>query len=288
MMKGKTVIVTGATSGIGEVTALELARQGATVVVISRSAERCAATVQRIQMATNNPQVSYIAADLSSLAEMHRAADEFLAQHARLDVLVNNAGAFFNDFRASADGYEMTFALNHLSYFVLTHRLLPVLKSTAATAGEARIINVSSDAHQVVRKLDFASAVPRKSSAGFTVYGESKYMNVLFSYELAERLAGTGVTVNALHPGFVRTGFGKNNGGIIATILGVLQQFIALTPEQGAATTIYLASAPEAKGVTGKYFSKQKAVRSSSATYDREAWRQLWQQTAQLVGLATV
>jgi NAD(P)-dependent dehydrogenase (short-subunit alcohol dehydrogenase family) len=208
-MKNKTVIVTGGTNGIGEVTARELAQMGAHVVIISRSAEKCQAAVRAIQSATGNPNVEYIAADLSSLKEIHRAADEFKAKHSKLHVLVNNAGAYIQSFQRSIDGYEMTFALNHLSYFLLTMLLLDTLKATAAAEGEARIINVSSDAHQMVQKLNF-DTIPRQSGAGFPAYGESKYMNVIFTYELAHRLAGTGVTANVLHPGFVRSGFGKN------------------------------------------------------------------------------
>lgn len=284
-MQGKTVIITGATRGIGEVTALELAKMGAQVIIISRSAERCQAAVNRIKAAARTDSVEYIAADLSSLEEIRRAAEAFTARHSQLHVLVNNAGAVFQGFQKSADGYEMNFALNHLSYFLLTHLLLDTLKATAARDGEARIVNVSSDAHQVVKQMNF-DHIPRKSSgAGFPAYGETRYMNIIFTYELAERLAGTGVTANVLHPGFVRTGFGKNNNVLMTAIMNVVSLF-GLTPEQGAETSIYLAASPDVKGITGKYFYKKQAIPSTPATYDRAAWKKLWDLSERITGMA--
>jgi NAD(P)-dependent dehydrogenase (short-subunit alcohol dehydrogenase family) len=284
-MQGKTVIVTGATNGIGEITARELARAGAEVVIISRSAEKCQKTVRDIQTQTGNQHVSYIAADLSSLAEMRRAADEFKAKHKHLHVLVNNAGAIFNERQVSPDGYEMTFALNHLSYFLLTHLLLDMLKATAAKAGEARIINVSSDAHQAGNiNFDDLQREKNYTAAGFGAYGDSKLMNVMFTYELAERLQGSQVTANVLHPGFVRTGFGHNNAGMMNLILGMMQ-FFALTPEKGAETSLHLAMSPEVKGVSGKYFAKKQPKKTTPASYDRAAWQKLWQISEQLTGI---
>jgi NAD(P)-dependent dehydrogenase (short-subunit alcohol dehydrogenase family) len=280
-MQGKVVMVTGATNGIGEVAALELARQGAQVVVVSRSPERCQATVRQIKEKTGNPHVDYIAADLSSIADMRRTARDFLARYERLDVLLNNAGGVFNTYQRSLDGYEMTIALNHLSYFVLTQELLDVLKRTAAQTGDGRVINVSSDAHKAINKLDI-DRLPTTQQAGFVAYGSSKLMNVLFTYELANRLQGTNITANALHPGFVRTGFGKNNGGIITMIFSALQIF-ALTPEQGAATSLHLATSPTVKGITGKYWAKEKAVQSNAYSYDKAAQQRLWQVSEQMV-----
>lgn len=285
MMQGKTVIVTGATNGIGEVTARELARAGADVVIISRSADKCQKTVNDIKTQTGNQNISYIAADLSAIAEIRRAAHEFKNTHDRLHVLVNNAGAMFNQRQVSADGYEMTFALNHLSYFLLTHLLLETLKATAAADGEARIINVASDAHQA-GNINFDDLQHEKSysGVGFSAYADSKLMNVMFTYELAERLRGTGISANVLHPGLVRTGFGKNNGGIMRFIVGLMQMF-ALTPEQGAETSIYLAMSPEVIGVTGKYFVKKCPRQTTPASYDREVQRKLWQVSEQLAGI---
>lgn len=283
-MQGKTVLVTGATNGIGEVTALELARMGAHVVLVSRSAERCQASVDKIRTATGSSAVEYIAADLSELAGVHQAAEEFLARHQALDVLVNNAGAYFNERRLSRNGYEMTFALNHLSYFLLTHLLLDALHAAGSVNGEARIVNVSSDAHKV-GALNFDDMLRReKKYSGFGVYGESKLMNVMFTYALARRLENSTVTANVLHPGFVRTGFGRNNGGLLNTVFGFLQIF-ALTPEQGAETNIHLASSPEVKGISGQYFTKKRAVESSSASYDRAAQERLWQLSAEITGV---
>ncbi len=284
MQDKTTVIVTGATNGIGEVTACELARQGAHVVLISRSADRCRASVEAIQKATGTKRVEYIAADLSSLAETRRAASVFLARHQRLDVLVNNAGAVFTSYAASIDGYEMTLALNHLNYFLLTHELLPVLKTTAAATGDARIINVASEVHFSVKRLD-VDALPTSKEARFGGYSKSKLMNVLFTYELAERLQGTGIMVNTLHPGVVRSGFGKNNGPLVGLVFSAIQRLAGITVEEGAETTIYLASSPEVKGITGKYFDKKWAVESSPLSYDHNLRRRLWAASEKMVGL---
>jgi len=286
-MKDRTVIVTGATNGIGLVAARELARQGATVVMISRSASKLAQAAEQIRRETGSTSVETIAADLSLISQVNAAADAFLSRHQRLDVLLNNAGAYYDKRQLTAEGHEMTFALNHLSYFLLTHRLLETLKATAAAHGEARVVNVSSDAHRV-GQVNFDDIERAKSYNGFRVYGESKLMNVLFTYKLASLLDGTGVTANALHPGFVRTGFGQSSGGGLAGKFIGLMQVFALTPEQGAETSIYLASSPKVKGITGQYWVKKNAVRSSAASYDRAAQDRLWALSEQLVGLRTV
>ncbi len=284
MLAGKTILITGATNGIGQVAALELARQNAKVVIASRSAAKCEQTVQNIKSAVPNAQVEYIAGDLSTLSGIRQIATQFLSTHQRLDVLLNNAGGYFNTRQETADGLEMTFALNHMSYFLLTHLLLDTLKATAAEAGEARIINVSSSAHKVPA-LTIDDLQRKKAFRGFRVYGESKLMNVLFTQELAERLKSSAVTVNALHPGFVRTGFGRNNAGIVATLLSVLQVF-ALTPEKGAETSIYLASSPDVKGVSGQYFVKKKAEAPGKAAQDLNVQHQLWDISAKIAGMS--
>lgn len=282
-MKGKTVVVTGATNGIGEITALELARKGAQVIIISRSEDKCRRTVERIRRETDNHQVDYLVADLSLMADVRAVAETFLAKYDRLDVLVNNAGAYFNERQVTPEGNEKTLALNHLSYFLLTLLLLDRLEATAKDAGEARIINVSSDAHRF-SPLNLDDLQRESKYSAFGVYGESKLMNVMFTYELARRLKDTHVSVNAVHPGFVRTGFGKNNNSLMNVIFGFMQVF-ALSPEQGAETSIFVASSPEVQGISGKYFAKSKPTRSSAASYIEADWRRLWEISEMLTGV---
>lgn len=279
-MQGKTVIVTGATAGIGFETARALAGKGAQVVIISRSPERCRMAAEQIKSDTGNAKVHFIAADLSYTAGIQDAAYQFKRHFTRLDVLVNNAGAFFDKRMVNTDGYEMTFALNHLNYFLLTHLLLDVLK----TSSPARVVNVSSDAHRGMT-LNFDDLQNEKNYQGFKVYGQSKLCNVLFTYELARRLDGTRVTANALHPGFVATKFATNNGPLYT--LGMrLMGFLAKSPQKGAQTSIYLACAPEVEGVNGKYFTDLRAVDSSPASYDRASAERLWQASLSLIGQA--
>jgi retinol dehydrogenase-12 len=278
-MDGKICMVTGATGGIGLVTARELARQGANVTLLSRNAERCQAAAERIRQETGNQAVDFIAADLSSQSEVRRAAQAFLERHAQLDVLVNNAGGFFWRRSESVDGLEMTLALNHLSYFLLTNLLLEAIKASPS----ARIVNVSSDAQRGAR-INFDDLQNKRRYAGFRAYAQSKLMNVLFTYELSRRLEGSGVTANALHPGFVASGFAKNNG-LLFRIFMPLAQLGALTPEEGARTSIYLASSPDVVGVSGKYFTKERAVQSDPASYDEQTARQLWDVSLELTHL---
>lgn len=287
MLNGKTIIVTGGTNGIGEVSALELARAGAEVIVISRSKDKCAATVQKIQSETGNKNVSYIAADLSTLAGIRSAAEQFLSQHSKLHVLLNNAGGVFTSRQVTADGYEMTFALNHLSYFLLTHLLINTLKATAASEGDARVVNVSSSAHFMARGVDLDDLQRKKNFNRFGVYSETKLMNVLFTNELSKRLQGTNVTANSLHPGLVRSGFGKNNGGIIPMLFSMIQIF-GISAQQGAQTSIYLASSPEVKGITGKYWDKKKVTTPSVPAQDTAAQEKLWRISEELTHIAPV
>jgi NAD(P)-dependent dehydrogenase (short-subunit alcohol dehydrogenase family) len=276
LMHGKICVVTGATSGIGLVTAQALARQGATLIVVARNPERGAATVSRIQQETGNSAVELMLADLSVQAQVRQLARKIQHRFTRLNVLVNNAGAFFSRRQLSQDGLEMTFALNHLAYFLLTNLLLDPLRA----ADSARIVNVSSEAHRRAR-LDFSDLQGQHRYTGWRAYARSKLANILFTYELARRLAGTGIVANALHPGFVATNFGRNNRSITAVLFRILQ-LAAISPEEGAQTIIYLASSPAVKGVTGEYFVKQKAVRSSQVSYDRAAAERLWQVSAEL------
>ncbi|MDQ3829839.1 MAG: SDR family NAD(P)-dependent oxidoreductase, partial [Candidatus Tectomicrobia bacterium] len=212
LMHGKVCVVTGATSGIGLVTAEALARQGATLIVVGRNSARGAATVSRIQQETGNSAVELMVADLSAQAQVRQLASAIQQRFARLDVLVNNAGALFSQRQLSQDGIEMTFALNHLAYFLLTNLLLDSLKASTS----ARIVNVSSEAHRRAR-LDFADLQGQQRYSGWRAYARSKLANILFTYELARRLEGTGIVANALHPGFVATNFGRNNRSITAT-----------------------------------------------------------------------
>jgi len=273
-LSGKTILVTGATSGIGEVTAVELAALGARVLVAGRSAEKTAAVVARIQQAGG--QAEAVVADLASQAEIRRMAHEVNERVSQLDVLVNNAGAFFNSFQRSPDGLEMTFAVNHLSYFLLTNLLLDRLKAAPA----ARIVNVSSMAH-MTHRLDFKDLQMEKSYTGWTAYGRSKLCNIYFTYELARRLKGTPISVNSLHPGFVATNFGRRENGVMGSVFGLLQ-LAAKSPQEGARTTIYLAASRAVEGATGGYYIDQKLARSSDISYDEGIARKLWSASEKL------
>lgn len=271
-MKGKVCLVTGATSGIGEVTARELARLGAEVIIVGRSLEHCEATLSRIRNETGVTLGDPLIADLSSQAEIRRLAGQIRERCPRLDVLVNNAGAMFLKRRESVDGIEMTLALNHLSYFLLTKLLLPLITASAP----ARIVNVASDAHRG-GKIAFDDLQGRNRYSGWRAYQQSKLANIVFTYELARRLEGSRVTANTLHPGFVRTNFFQDWGGWIGLVTKAGASLLALTPEQGAQTSIYLASSPEVEGVTGQYFVKQKPAQSIPQSHDRSAAQRLWE-----------
>ncbi len=275
-MQGKTVVITGATSGIGEVAAIRLAEQGARIVFTARDQARADDTMAALKKANAGADHVLHLADLSRLSEMKRVAGE-LAREPQIDVLVNNAGALFNKRQETADGLEMTFALNHMAYFVVTNLLLGKLKPGA------RIVSVASNAHRGAR-LDFADLQSRKSYVGFPVYARSKLCNILFNRELARRIAGSGVTANALHPGFVATRFGDNSGGLMRTVLKVAKPIGAISPEEGAKTIIYLASSPDAADVTGEYFYECKpATPTAEARNDADA-RKLWEISEGIAG----
>jgi NAD(P)-dependent dehydrogenase (short-subunit alcohol dehydrogenase family) len=278
-VKDKVVLVTGATNGIGKVTAYQLAAQGARVVIISRNAEKCKTTAEEIRTQTG-ATVDWIAADLSLLAGIEDAAAEFRARYDRLHVLVNNAGAFFAERIVTADGYEATFALNHLNYFLLTERLRDLLLASAP----ARIVNVSSDAHYG-GAINFDDLMGERKYSGWSAYSQSKLANVMFTYALARRLEGANVTANVLHPGFVATGFGRNNGGVVGMFMPIAQMF-AKKPDKGAETSVFLAASPTVEGVNGKYFADNKAKESSKLSYDVTAQERLWEVSEQLVRLA--
>lgn len=280
-MENKTCLITGATSGIGFFTARELAAKGMRVVLVGRDPAKTQAATEQIKRETGSARVEYLVADLSSQAEVRRLADDFKRRYPRLDVLINNAGAMFTSRRQSVDGIEMTFALNQLAPFLLTHLLLDTLKASAPS----RIIVVGSDAHNGARNTFDDPQQQRRGYSGLRAYNESKLANIMFTYELARRLAGTGVTANVLHPGFVASNFARNNGGLVGFGLTLLRP-IMISSERGAETSIYLASSPEVEGVSGQYFVKCKPARSSAASYDEAAQRHLWDLCEELAGLS--
>jgi NAD(P)-dependent dehydrogenase (short-subunit alcohol dehydrogenase family) len=277
-MQDKTVVVTGATSGIGEVAALALAKQGARIVAVGRDKARGEAALAKLKSAgpSSNHTIHY--ADLSRLDDMKRVAGEIVAREPKIDVLINNAGAAFTSRQVTRDGLEMTFATNHMAYFVVTNLLLDRLKQTPG----ARIVSTASDAHSA-GKLDFSDLQSEKRYSTFRAYGTSKLCNILFTRELSRRLAGSGATANCLHPGFVNTRIGDNNKGI-AWIARIVKLF-ALSPAEGAETIVYLASSPEVAGKSGGYYIKSRlATPNADAQNDANA-RRLWEESARISGV---
>lgn len=268
-MNDKTVLVTGANQGIGRETAKALAAMGARTLLVCRNREK--GIVARDEIVKSGGKAELFVADLGLHGEVRRVAREVREKHPVLDVLVNNAGVLVTERRVTRDGYEETLAINHLAYFLLTHELLEPLSK----APSARIVNVSSRAHRRA-KLRFDDIQFSRGYPALQVYSHSKLMNVLFTYELARRLAGTSITVNCLHPGVIASGFGQTYGGIVALAWKLARPFL-LTPAEGAKTQIYLASSPAVQGVTGRYFDKCRAVRSSSKSYDVTAQKKLWE-----------
>jgi NAD(P)-dependent dehydrogenase (short-subunit alcohol dehydrogenase family) len=277
-MKDKIVLVTGATAGIGAVTARELARMGAQVIVSGRSPARCQAVVDEIHALGGQAQA--LVADLSVQQEVRNLADQVRAGWPRLDVLVNNAGGIFLKREESRDGIEMTFALNHLGPFLLTTLLLDSLKASPG----ARVVTVASGAHPS-GTINFADLQSRHRYNSYAAYAQSKLANVLFTYELARRLQGSTVTANCLHPGFVASHFARNNGWFVSAAMRVICLF-AISPARGAETSIYLASSPEVQGRSGQYYDRKRAVPSSKESLDVEVARRLWEVSLQMTGLA--
>lgn len=282
-MAGKTVLITGGTGGIGKATATGLARLGARVGIVGRDAARAAATANDIRSASGNPAVDVFIADMSSQAEVRRVAAEVLAAYPRLDVLVNNVGGFWAHRHTPADGLEHTFALNHLAPFLLTNLLLERLEASAPS----RVVTVSSGA-QSMGRIDFDDLQGERKYSGQRAYNQSKLANVMFTYELARRLEGTGVTANVLHPGVTRTDFGAEDQAWFFSMMSGLARLFMKSPAEGAATPIHLAASPEVEGVTGRYFANREPKRSNPASYDTRASARLWQESAALVGLPTV
>jgi NAD(P)-dependent dehydrogenase (short-subunit alcohol dehydrogenase family) len=278
-MGGKTVLITGGTSGIGKATAVAMAAMGANVVITGRNAERGEAAVVEIKGQRTDAAVELILADLSLQSEVRRLAETFLARHDRLDVLANNAGLVQSKRTETPEGIETTLAINHLAPFLLTNLLLDRLKESAP----GRVITTSSEAQQW-GSMDFSDLQSRRRYRGFPVYGMTKLANIMFTYELAEQLKGTGVTANCLHPGSVGTNFGQNNRGPMALFFRTFKPFMR-SPEQGADTLIWLASSPEVEGVSGKYFSDRKEIEAKDIAYDPDARRRLWEISEDLTGL---
>ena len=285
-MAGKTCLVTGASSGIGLETAVGLAKLGASVVMTSRNQAKGEAALTHVKNRSGSDSVELMLVDFASLSSIRGFAEEFKMDHDRLDVLVNNAGGINTSRSETLDGFETTFGVNHLGYFLLTNLLLDAVKSSAPS----RIVSVSSRAHIRPKGMNFDDLNSEQSFSGMGSYGESKLANVLFTYELARRLDGTGVTATCLHPGVVRTGFAQNNGGFIALVVKAFYTLgvpFTKSSAQGAETSIYLASSPDVEGVTGKYFADSAETPSSLASQDEEAQTRLWEMSEQMTGLAS-
>jgi NAD(P)-dependent dehydrogenase (short-subunit alcohol dehydrogenase family) len=287
-MKGKVVVITGATSGIGQVAAEKLTAMGARIVQVARDRERGQSAITRLNQVSPGISHKIYYADLSRLQEMKRVAAEIAQAEPRIDVLINNAGAMFGTRQLTEDGLERTFALNHMSYFMMTQGLGDRL----AAAVPARVVNTASDAH-TSGTVDFDDLQSEKAyrfnlkdwlrygGPAFKVYARSKLMNILYTRELARKLAGAGVTANSLHPGFVSTRFGDQTGGLIGFGIGIAKRF-ALTPEQGAETLVYLASSPEVATTTGEYFHKCRPTMPSREAQDDDKAQRLWRESSKI------
>ena len=287
-MKSKVVVITGATSGIGQVAAEKLAAMGARIVQVARDKERGQTAMVRLNQVAPGIAHSIYYADLSRLTEMKRVATEIAQSEPRIDVLMNNAGAMFGKRQLTQDGLELTFALNHMSYFMMTQ----LLRDRLIASAPSRVVNTASDAH-TSGTVDFDDLQSEKAyrfnllewmrygGPAFKVYARSKLMNILYTRELARKLAGTGVTANSLHPGFVSTRFGDQTGGLIGFGIGIAKRF-ALTPEQGAETLVYLASSPEVNAVTGEYFNKCRPAIPSKEAQDDDKAQRLWLETSKI------
>jgi NAD(P)-dependent dehydrogenase (short-subunit alcohol dehydrogenase family) len=276
-MRGKTVVITGATSGIGAVAARSLAEQGARIVIVARDAQRAAATLSDLRAANAEQAHTAFYADLSRLSEMKRVAAEIAAAEPKVDVLMNNAGLVSSGNRLTEDGLELMFATNHLSYFVLSNLLLERLRA----AGGARIVSTASNAHRRAR-LDFDRL---QDLAGAGGYGVTKLCNILFTRELARRIAATGVTANCLHPGFVDTRFGDSARGALRTGITIAKRLFALSPAEGARTMVYLASSPQVTGRSGGYYERCAPAEPARAAQSNEDATRLWQLSAAITGI---
>ncbi len=277
-MKGKTCLITGANSGIGRATALGLAKMGATMVIACRNREKGETALSEITSESGNQNVKLMVADMSSQESIRKLAGDFKTKHKDLHLLINNAGVFLTKRIVTTDGLESTLAVNHLGPFLLTSLLLDLLKASAPS----RIVNVTSDAHRGTT-IDFEDLQGEKNFSGWDAYSQSKLAVILFTHELAKRLEGTGVTVNSVHPGVVRTNFAKNNGGLVALGFKIIGPLF-ITPETSAKRVLYVATSPNLDNVSGEYFTKMHEAKSSKESYDDESAKRLWQVSEQLTG----
>ncbi len=279
-MASKVCVVTGSNSGIGKETALALAGMGATLVMVVRNRERGQKALDEIVAQTGNHSVSLMICDMSSVASIRSFTADFRTRYNQLNVLVNNAGAEFVKRQVTSEGFEKTFAVNYLAPFLLTHELLDLLKASAPS----RIVNVSSGLAKN-GKVDFADLQNEKNYKGMQAYSNAKLMIMMWTYELSRRLAGSGVTVNVLMPGFVATNLGKNSGSLRSRVMFSMVRPMQISAKKGAETSVYLASADEVKDITGKCFSKKKEVATCPESYDQEASKRLWDETVRLFSL---
>jgi len=280
-LQGRVCVLTGATQGIGRAAAESLLSTGVELVLVSRDLTRLQTLASDLRLRAPEAKVGVVAGDLSRMLEVRRVGAEIRARHHKVDLLLNNAGAVFARREVTVEGLERTFALNHLAYFLLTQELLPVLREAPA----ARVVNVASDAHRPAR-LDLDDLqYERTPYSAFGAYGRTKLMNILFTREQARRVEGSPITVNAMHPGFVRSGFGQNNPGFFGGIIALGQVLFARTPQRGARTLVWLATSPEVAGVSGKYFVDEHEATPSAAARDDATAHRLWEESERLAGL---
>ena len=270
-MNGKICLVTGATDGIGKVSARVLAEMGAKVIIVGRNPEKSAAVLTELKSISRNENIDLLMADLAVMKEVRDLAEQVISRYDRLDVLLNNAGGYFAKHEITSDGLEMTFALNHMSYFLLTNKLMELLHSSTPS----RIVNVSSGAHYGV-DIEFDNLNGEQGYKAWKAYQKSKLANVLFTYELLKKVPAD-ITVNCLHPGFVATNFGNNNGGFVSPVLKIAKRISAIDPEEGVKTSIFLCSSPEVEEVSGKYFFKCQPKTSSRESRNMDTAKRLWQ-----------
>ena len=278
-MQGKVVVITGGTSGIGEVAAERLAGMGARIVLVARDRTRGEAALTRLRSRNKSLAHSIHYGDLSRISEMKRLAAEIAAAEPRIDVLINNAGAMFGSRQTTVDNLELTFAVNHMAYFVLTLGL----RERLFTSSPSRVVNTASDAHRGC-KLNFDDLQSTRGYSGYKVYGRSKLCNILFTRELSRRWSGKGVTANCLHPGFVATRFGDGSGGFLSRAVRLAKIF-AISPQKGAETIVYLASSPDVAGVTGEYFHQCRPATPTREARDDAAAQHLWMESTKLAGI---
>ena len=277
--RGKNILVTGSSRGIGFHTARGLALGGAHVIIVSHNREHCEEAVRQINQEVNDDLARFYVANLATQEEIMRFTEHVKQDYRRLDVLINNVGGWFRNYQETPDDIEKTFALNHLSYYLVTGRLLGLLNDSTP----ARIINIASDAHFGVDSIQFDDIEFKKNYQPFQAYAQSKLANIMFTYELADRLHGSNITTNALHPGTVASNFFRNFG-IFTPIVKFFLRLTAKTPEEGAETPIFLARSPEVAGVSGKYFEENEQKHSADASYDKSAWKKLWEINEEMTG----